>query len=152
MKRIVRVVAGSLLFASLAGCASTQRLTSYGDGDLSAGAQVVVQGHRMNVSVHPRDDTLLAQKTVKDSAASGFLQGLTFGIADGFKPDPREVDIALARFVSPTGCEVAPVVEVGSGSINFEASYSCPPGVDLRALMRAQQPALMRGEALRPDR
>lgn len=146
MKVLVGLLAAAM---GLGGCASMQRLTSYSDGNLTADAQVWVQGRPMNVSMHPRDQTMLAQMTVADSATAGMIRGATFGLAGGFKPDPREVDRALTRFVGPTGCAVTPVQEIGHDSISFEAAYSCPAGVDLRAIVKAQHAALMRREPIR---
>lgn len=145
MRRLAIAAATAIL---LSGCASTQRLGSYNDGDLTAEAQIMVQGKRMNVSVHPRDDTLLAQTTVGDAAVGGLLEGATFGIARGFRPDPREIDRSLAAFVAPVGCTVAPVGAVGGQGVAYEGRYTCPSGVDLRQLMRAQKADLMRGQPI----
>jgi len=143
MKIVIAAIAAASL---LTGCASMQRLTSYGTDQ--AQAQILVQGRRMNLYAHPNEAAVLVGMTVGDAAGGGFVEGLTFGLAKGFKPDPRAVDASLAAFVAPTGCRVSPVREIGSDNINFEANYSCPTGVDLRALMRTQRSALMRGEPI----
>ena len=136
---------------ALSGCASVQRAASYSaDGQFHTDARITVDNHAMSVSIHPQDNTLLAQRGIGDSAAGGFVQGLTFGIVKGWKPDPRLVDQALAEFVRPVGCRVDPVKEIGSDNTSFEAVYHCPAGTDLRALMVAQREALRRGEPLRP--
>ena len=103
----------------------------------------------MNLWVHPRESAILTGMTVGDAAIGGAIRGFTFGLAGGFKPDPRAVDAALANFLAPTGCRAANVREIGHDSVNFEATYTCPPGVDLRTIVNSQTPALMRGEAIR---
>lgn len=146
MRTILIVAAAAGL--GLSGCASTQRLASYADGDFSAEARIQVQGKPMNVSVHPRDNTLLAQTTVMDAVGSGLLKGATFGIFDGWRPDPWQVEAALKDFVRPLSCQISTPRHVGSEGVTFEAAYSCPADVDLRSLMQAQSAALMRGEPI----
>lgn len=136
---------------SLAGCASMQRAASYAsDGQMSFDGKIMVEGRSMDMSIHPRDNTLFVQRGMADSAAAGALQGLTFGISRGWKPDPRKIDEALRVFLQPVGCTAAPSYEVGSTDTNYEARYSCPAGVDLRAIMAEQREALRRGEPLHP--
>jgi len=140
-----------LVALSLAGCASMQRAASYAsDGQMTFDGKIQVDGRWMDMSIHPRDDTLFVQRGIGDSASAGALQGLTFGIARGWKPDPRKIDEALRSFLQPVGCTASPSYEVGSTDSNYEARYSCPAGVDLRAIMAAQRAALQRGEPLRP--
>jgi hypothetical protein len=147
MKKLAAV---ALVALSLSGCASVQRTASYGDGNLTADAQVAVQGKRMNVSVHPSDNSLLVQTTIADAAGSGALAGLTFGLVRGFRPDPWAVEAALREFVRPLGCEITVVRQIGAEQVTFEGDYRCPAGVDLRATVRAQTARLMRGEAIQP--
>lgn len=135
----------------LGGCASVQRLASYSsDGSLTFDGQIMVDGRQMSLSIHPRENALLVQKTMGDGVVGGAIEGLTFGLARGWKPDPRRIDLALADFVRPSGCTVAPVHEVGADDVSFEGFFTCPAGAgDLRALMAAQREALRRGEPLR---
>lgn len=139
-----------LVTLSLAGCASVQRAASYAsDGQMSFDGKIAVEGRTMSMSIHPTDDTLFVQRSIGDSAAAGAMQGLTFGIARGWKPDPRKIDEALRLFLQPVGCTASASYEVGSTDTNYEARYACPAGVDLRAIMAAQRDALRRGEPLR---
>lgn len=138
---IAAVVAG----LSLSGCASVQRMSTYSG---PATAQIVVEGKRMNVWVHPRDPSLMVVMTVGDAAAGGFVRGLTFGLAGGFKPDPRAIDAALTRWLAPVGCQTTPVQELGNDDTNFEARYSCREGVDLRQVLIAQRASLITGAAI----
>lgn len=140
------IVAGLAL--ALTGCASTGRLMSYTDGQMTSDGTIGVDGRAMSLYAHPTDDALLVQKSVGDATVSGALQGATFGLARGWQPDPRKVDAALSAFVRPAGCSVSPVVPVGDTA--FEGRYSCPAGVNLRAMMATQRNALRRGEPLRP--
>lgn len=140
-----------LVALSVTGCASMQRAASYAsDGQMSFDGKIMVDGRSMDMSIHPRDDTLFVQRGMGDSAAAGALQGLTFGISRGWKPDPRKIDEALRMFLQPVGCTASPSYEVGSTDTNYEARYSCPAGVDLRAIMADQRDALRRGEPLHP--
>jgi hypothetical protein len=145
-----KLAAIALVALSLTGCASVQRAASYNDGNLTADAQITVQGKRMNVSMHPVDSSLLAQTTLADAAGSGFIKGLTFGLARGFRPDPWAVEAAMRDFVRPLGCEITAVRQIGAEQVSFEGDYTCPAGVDLRATVRAQTARLMRGEPIQP--
>ena len=146
MKRLI----AAFCILGLTGCASLQRAASYSaDGQMTFDGRLNVDGRVMSLSIHPKDDTLLAQRSMGDSFASGAIEGLTLGLATGWKPDPRKVDAALALFLQPVGCTASPSYEVGRTDSNYEAAYSCPAGVDLRALMAAQRDALRRGEPLR---
>ena len=135
--------------ALLSGCGTLSQLNAYDTGRATADAQIEVQGRRMNLWFHRTEPQVLAGLTVADAAGGGAIRGLTFGLAEGFKPDPRAIDTALAAFLAPTGCRADPVRQIGGQSINFDARYSCPDGVDLRAMVIAQSSSLMRGEPIR---
>lgn len=145
------LVAASLCSLALTGCASTQRLASYGAVQMVGDATVRTEdGHTMIVTVHRRDNTLLTTPTAGDSFMAGVLSGATFGANRGFRPDPRVVDRTLAAFVAPTGCTVSPSRQIGGQGITFEAYFGCPAGVDLRALIIAQRENLRQGQPIRP--
>ncbi len=148
MKKVIGAALAAAVMVS--GCASIQRTASYNDGNLTADAQIVVQGKRMNVSMHPVDNSLLAQTTVADAAGGGFIEGLTFGLARGFRPDPWAVEAAMREFVRPLGCEITAVRQIGANQVSFEGDYRCPAGVDLRATVRAQTARLMQGLPIVP--
>lgn len=150
MKVTAQTVALSLCLLATAGCASTQRLASYGAVQMVGDATVKTEdGHTLIITVHRRDNTLLTTPTAGDSFVGGMLSQATFGASRGFRPDPRVVDRTLAAFVAPTGCTVAPSHQIGGQGITFEAHFVCPDGVDLRALMLEQREALKRGEPIR---
>jgi hypothetical protein len=138
------IVAAACL--ALGACASTGRLLSYGNNN--AQAQIDVAGRKMNVWSHPSDPSILIVQTVGGAATQGMVEGATFGLVEGNRPDVRQVDLAVARFLEPVGCTPSPAQPLGSGAIQFEAFYTCPADVNLRQLMFAQKDALMRGEPL----
>lgn len=148
MKRLI----AAACILGVTGCASMQRAASYSsDGQITFDGRLTVDGRVMSLSIHPQDDTLLVQRGIGDSAAAGALQGITFGLARGWKPDPRKIDAALASFLQPAGCTTSPSYEMGATDTSYEARFSCPAGVDLRVLMANQRDALRRGEPLRLD-
>jgi hypothetical protein len=134
---------------ALQACASTTRLMSYGDAGLGAHARITVQGKPMNIMMHPREQAMAVQVTAGEALATGTITGLTYGLVKGFRPDPRNIDRAMQDFVRPSGCTIQPVRMVGNEGVSFETFYSCPAGVDLRAIVRSQTPDLMRGEPIR---
>lgn len=144
----MRSVAIVILALGLTACASTARLSGYRGSGIVSDATVIVQGKPMTITVHPREDYLLGQVTIGSAAASGFVEGLTFGLAKGHRLDPRDVDAALAAFVAPAGCTMDPVRQVGNEQVSFEGRYRCPEGVDLRALILEQRAALRDGHPL----
>ena len=136
-----------ILCVALSGCASTGRLLSYGTNN--AQAQIDIGGGRkMNVWSHPTDPSLLMVQTVGSAASQGAVEGATLGIAEYNRPDVRNVDAAVSRFLAPVGCTAQPAQQLGTGAIQFEAFFQCPAEVNLRQLMFAQKEALMRGEPL----
>jgi hypothetical protein len=138
----------ALLCVALTGCASTGRLLSYGTNN--AQAQIDIgNGRKMNVWSHPTDPSLLIVQTVGSAAGQGAVEGATFGMAEYNRPDVRNVDAAVSRFLAPVGCSAQPAQQLGTGAIQFEAFFQCPADVNLRQLMFAQKEGLMRGEPLR---
>lgn len=146
---MLRFTAVLICALMLTGCASTSRLTSYRGAGIYSDAEVRLNGKIMTITLHPKEPFLLAQVTMGSAAFSGLLSGTTMGLAKGHRLDPRDVDRALQAFVQPLGCQMAPSRMIGGEHVSFEASYTCPEGVDLRAIMLSQRPALKRGEALR---
>lgn len=144
--KVLQLAAIAAVGLVLTGCASVQRVASFSG---PATAQIMVEGRRMNVWVHPREPSVMVAMTVGDAAGGGLIEGLTWGLARGFKPDPRNIDAALTQWLAPVGCRASPVVELGSDDANFEARYTCREGVDLRQLLTAQRAQLMTGAPIR---
>lgn len=127
MRKILAVVTGALL---LGGC-GTGRLLSYG-GELSD-AVVRMGPAAFSVYVHPTDDTLLIQRRIAQTSSD-----------DG----AALIRIVATQFLAPVECSVGNVSLITFGS--WEASFSCPPDVDLRALVQQQRAALSAGTPLHP--
>lgn len=131
---IGRIAAVAAVATALAGCATPGRLMSYGPE--RADAFVEHEGSRVKIYAHPRDPMLLLQPA--------------FG--RGFHAT-GEAAIFLwravaERFVEPAGCGISAVSYLSTAS--WEATYVCPEGVDLRALIAEQRSALQAGAALQP--
>lgn len=130
----------------LGGCASVSRSLSYGTG--LADAHPMVDGRAYRIYIHPTDPTILMQRPLGTAVGQGFVQGATLGIAaPGTAYDPWKQ--AADAFLAPVGCTASDVYSLGQGT--WEARYSCPAGVDLRALVMAQRQALRSGAPLRPN-
>ncbi len=139
----------ALVALALSGCGTTRALSYRGDG-VTGDAIVQMNGHPLVIFIHPKEDGLMAEVTLGSAAASGFVDGLTMGLAKGHRLDPRDVDRALNAFVQPVGCTVDQVREIGNEQVGFEGAFHCPAGVDLRALINAQRGDLRRGVPLHP--
>lgn len=104
-------------------------------------ASVALNGQSYRVAVHPKEPLILLQVGF---AGARKLRGV----------DHAPVFRAAAEtLVAPVGCTITDLDPLGPGrSGTFEARYSCPEGVDLRALFHAQRRALERGEALTAEK
>ena len=94
------------------------------------GRTVTVDGRAMRVVVHPNEPDLLVQRT----AGGAFLQGASDGISLGLAPGGLGEDAyrrAAEAVAGPAGCRVTDLRPL-DGRVSWEASYDCPPGVDLR--------------------
>jgi hypothetical protein len=127
-------IAAAVLAASVASNASAASLLSYGWG--LSDATVTVGSHTFRIYVHPRDDTLLIQAAMKDMGANPSKWLL------------REWRTAAETLVTPVGCGISEVRAMARMGASWEATYVCPPGVDLRALIKAQRHDLQQGAQL----
>jgi hypothetical protein len=57
---------------------------------------------------------------------------------------------AAEKFVAPVGCGISDVVAIARNGGAWEATYVCPAGVDLKALIRAQTRDLQQGVPIHP--
>jgi hypothetical protein len=124
-------------FAVAGAPAAAAGLLSYGLA--TSDATVREDGRTFRFYVHPHENLLLIQPSM--------------GQAITKHPDkwPQEVwRHAAETLVSPAGCAIVDVHDKSKIGATWEASYACPSGVDLRALMMAQRPTITRGEPLRP--
>lgn len=123
-----KAVLAALMAMALGGCGAG-RMLSYGS-ELSD-AVVRMGPAAFSVYVHPKDDTLLIQRRVAQTGSN-----------DG----PELIRIVASQFLASVECSASNVAFIGPGS--WEASFACPPGVDLRTLVRDQRTALQAGASL----
>lgn len=140
--RAVLVIAA--LAVGLSGCgAGMARLGTYGM-DL-ADANATVDGKAYALQVHPTDNTVVAQRGFGSLMGQSFVEGATLGAVSMQEPLPYWRR-AITWLLEPAGCSIVSIYELERSS--YEAEYVCPPGVDLRALVAANRPALRRGAPL----
>lgn len=95
--------------------------------------RIAVGERRADVFVHPTNNTLMLRPGKHEMAAQ------TWPAA--FWP------AAAAQFLSPVGCQVT---EDRREVPFWEVAYVCPAGVDLPALARRQNSAILAGKPLKP--
>lgn len=142
------MIAVILVALPLAGCgAGFTRLTTYG-GEL-ADARTSVDGRNYSLYVHPSDDTILIQRGFGAAMGQAMVEGLTLNAVNMTEPKPvwRR---AAEWLTDPAGCVVDDVYPLEN--ISWEAPFTCPDDVDLRALVAAQRDTLREGVPLRPQR
>lgn len=143
---ISRTVFGlAILVAGLSGCAAVSRSASYGME--LADAQPVVDGRAYRIYVHPQDETMLIQRPVMTSLGKSFVTGATLHIANpgaAYGPWKQAAD----AFLAPVGCKATDVYSLGGDTQTWEAKFQCPPGVDLRKLVRDERQSLRAGAPL----
>jgi len=126
----IRIILAAVLCATLAAC-GTGRLLSYG-GEL-ADAKVRLGDAEFQVYVHPKDETLLVQRSLGQISGG---QDLSF-----------EFQAAAARFLASVECRAGNATSISAGS--FEVPYECDAGVELPQLVAQQRAALRAGQPLR---
>lgn len=139
----MRAVVVILLASLVVGCASMSRTASFGATRL-ADAKVEFEGHKFNVWVHPKDNSLLVTVTLGGSIATGLVSGLTGNNIQLPKPYWRG---AAEKITGPLGCTISDLWSVDNAT-SWEVAYMCPPGTDLRAVVMGQRARLRRGEGL----
>lgn len=110
-------------------------LFDYGWGQ--ADARVPMGQTAFNIWVHKHRPTVLLEPAAKTVFSGG-----------GHYPDPVWRIVAEA-FVSPIGCTISQVRPLSRAGAAWEATYTCPAGVDLIALAAAQRDSLKHGDPLR---
>ena len=96
-------------------------------------------GRTFKLWVHPKENRILLEAAIGQSF---------FG-----KPGKWPLEYwrqAAESFVAPVGCGIQDVDVNWRAGASWEASYVCPPGVDLRALVNAQTDQLKKGQPLQP--
>jgi hypothetical protein len=138
----VKRTACALMLAALTSGASAQGLVDMGWG-WNSDAKVVDIDGAFNVWVYrPRNhDSLLLEPRMSE----------ILGGAGAVSHWPIAFwRHAAEAFVRPVGCGISDVQAISKDGAAWRALYVCPPGVDLRALVMAQRPALQQGQPLHP--
>lgn len=142
--RIMVAVAAAAIVASCGG--GFARLGTY--GMKLADANIRVDGTTFALHVHPTEDTILVQRGFGAAMGNAFVEGATFGAVRPQEPKPVW-QRAAEWLTGPAGCTVTDVYELEN--ISWEATYTCPSGVDLRAIVAANRSALRQGQPLPPQ-
>lgn len=136
---MVRAAGLIVLGFALAGCVAVSRSASYGM-QMHPSTVVLDDGRNYRVYVHPTEDTILLQRPILKGMGQAAVRGATFHLAQpGEAYDPWKR--AAAMFIEPLGCKVTDVYSLGGDTGTWEARYTCPKGVDLRALVRERHGA-----------
>jgi len=139
--RILAVIAGALL---VSGCsAGFSRLGTYGYE--LADAKTVVDGRAYSLYVHPTDDTILVQRAAGAAMGQAIIEGSTFGAIDMTEPKPFWKR-AAEWLANPLNCAVTDAYMLEG--ISWEAPFTCPAGVDIRAEVAANRETLRQGTPL----
>lgn len=144
----MRITVAVAIVASLAvsACATVSRQTSFAsDRGIGADAKFEDGGRSFAVWVHPKEDVVMFQRSTASAMGKGLARGLTYGLVEA--RDPYDMwKSASSRFIGAFGCSVTELRPQGEGDA-YEASYACPAGTDLRAIVYANRESL-RGGAL----
>jgi hypothetical protein len=139
-----RFLAVAVAVVLLAGCAGFNRILSYGNG--WADGMYNAQGKRFEVWMHPKDNTILLNGSIGNAFGKGLASGATFGLA-GRDPNYSTWMAGAKALLDPVGCKVLDLRPL-QVQTSWEFDFDCPPGVDLRRLMREQREALRDGKPL----
>ncbi len=122
------------------------RISSY--GMTLADAKVHVNGHAFSVWVHPTDNDLLVQRGFGAAMGQSVVEGATLNAVNLMEPKPMW-RAAAAQITDPLGCSVTDVYSLDN-RITWEAPFTCPAGVDLRAIVKEQRQGLREGQPVQP--
>jgi hypothetical protein len=128
----------------LSACPGFNRIMTYGTG--WADAMYNVHGKRFEVWIHPTDNSILLNSTIGNAFAKGMVKGASLGIAE--TAPSYSVWMAGAKaLLDPVGCTVKDLRPLKQ-EVSWEFDFVCPPGVDLRRMMREQRTELRDGKPL----
>lgn len=102
-------------------------------------ATVHDEGRTFKLWVHPKENRILLEASLGEAMLNN--------------PSKWPIEYwrhAAETFVTPAGCGIEDVAAHWRAGGAWEATYVCPPGVDLRALVNAQSAALKKGLPLQP--
>ncbi len=144
--RLSGLVLAALVAQGVAGCASLSRMAEYGSE--LADAKTTVEGRSYSLFVHPLEDALLIQRGAGAAVAQSMAQGATLNAVNMMEPKPYWRQ-AAEWLTAPLGCALVDLYTLDN-RMTWEAPYSCPDGVDLRAKVMEQREALRAGAPIRP--
>ena len=133
--RFATACAAMSVFAAIAGCAGDGRLRSYPQS--SQDADVMVRGHRFFVWFHHRENTVMVQRGFGASLGQALGSTLTFNAVNLGEP-ASYWRAAAEAVVDQIGCTVDDV-HMLDNRITWEASFTCPIGVDVDAAVKAHR-------------
>ena len=147
--RRMRALVGVLLAAGLAtsGCVSgLGRMNEYGKH--LADAKTKVGRDTFSMWVHPKEDSILIQKGFGASMGQSFMEGASLGTAH-LQARKTIWEAAANWLVTPLGCKTTDAYSIDN-RITWEATYTCPAGVDLRGEVASHRTSLRQGVPLTP--
>lgn len=130
-----RLALASLFLAISTGApAGANSILDYGSH--MADAHVPMDDSFFNVWVNRRRDTLLIEPSMKTAlAGAAHFPDLTWRIVS-------------EAFVAPIDCTITDIRPLSRIGAAWEATFACPEGVDLHALVKAQRSDLVKGVRL----
>jgi hypothetical protein len=132
---LIRSAALACVLAALAaGPAAANSMWDY--GMKFSDATVIIGSDPIRIYVHKSRNTFMMQPAMSTIMGGG-----------GHFPESTW-RLAAEKFVYNIGCGISDVVAFSKAGATWEATYVCPDGVDLRALVAAQRDALKHGEPL----
>lgn len=101
-------------------------------------AAISRDGRTFKIVVHPKQNLILIQSGFRHMTSTPHPQDW---------PAPVWRDVAES-VVTPVGCEIPEVRALSRKGGTWEAVYTCPEAVDLRALVKAQKKTLEAGRPM----
>lgn len=140
------IFAVTAVAAVLSGCAGLSRMTEY--GSRLADAKTTVDGHSFSLWVHPRENAILVQRGFGGAMGQSLASGATLGAVNMMEPKPYWTK-AAQWLTDPLGCTVTDAYSLDN-KITWEAPFTCPESIDLRAKVMQQRDSLREGAPLKP--
>jgi hypothetical protein len=141
MKSILAFTITAML--GLSACTTgMSRMMSYPQ-TLSSDARVTVGHKGYKIWFHRTERTIIVQRAAMAGIGQAAASGLTLGAVKFTEPEPYWRQAALAM-LGPLGCKVEQIYALDS-HITWEASYSCPEGVDPRKIADQQRSTWLKG-------
>ena len=134
----MRRTVGFVVVAGLVAMAGLARANGFDDYPRASGVGVQAGGHDFRIFVHGARNTLLLEPDAADMGRAAL-----YWADDAWRAAAR-------TFLAPFGCAVAGMTRVTRAGPAWEATYYCPLGTDLPALVRQQAAATASPEQPKP--